>query len=127
MYAAVRMSTLCFFAVSSTSLNDLTITSSRRSLIVAPRPKGVWRSCTHSVRVESLRVCDRAARVREADDHRAELGHELRGEAASVAEALDHHARAFEVHVEMLGGLDDRVDRAARRRLVTAFASADGE
>src|SRR2546423_4117756 len=48
IYAAVRMSTLCFFEVSRTSLKDFTITSLRRALIVASRQNRFWRSCTHS-------------------------------------------------------------------------------
>ena len=48
MYAAVRMSTLFFLCISRTSLNDLTMTSLRRALIVASRQKRFCRSCTHS-------------------------------------------------------------------------------
>src|SRR2546422_901978 len=48
MYAAVRMSTLFFFCMSRTSLNDFTMTSLSRALIVASRQNRFCRSCTHS-------------------------------------------------------------------------------
>src|SRR5258708_1170108 len=55
------------------------------------------------------------------------LGRELCREGDRIAGTRDGDAGAFQVHVEMLRGLDDRVDRAARRRLVPSFASADRE
>src|SRR5439155_15663189 len=79
------------------------------------------------VRIEALWIEDAAARVRDGEHLPAELVHELRRERARVAEALHDHPRTLEVHPEVLRRLDDRVDRAARGRLVAAFAPADRE
>ena len=80
-----------------------------------------------AVRIEPLRVRDRPARIGQPDNDGAELVHELRREAARVAEPLDHDSCALEVHAQVLRRLDDRVDGAACRRLVAALASSDGE
>src|SRR2546428_333199 len=114
MYAAVRMSTLCFFDISRTSLNDFTMTSLRRAVIVALRP-------------EPFAVGDRPVGARRADDGGAGLRHQLGGEAAGVPEPLHDDARPLEVHPGVLARLDDRVHGAARRPLVPSFAPADGK
>ena len=81
----------------------------------------------HAIRVDTLRVHDRACRIREPDDHGPELSHQLRREATGVSESLHDDACALEVHAQVLRRLDDRVHRATCRRLVAAFASTDRE
>ena len=67
--------------------------------------------------VEALGIVDPAGRVGDRDDGRPFLADEPRRDRARVAEPLDGHAGRLEVHADMGGGLDDRVDAAARRRL----------
>jgi hypothetical protein len=76
------------------------------------------------VDVEPVHVADATRRVGHRDDRRALLGHELGGDRPGIAEPLDRDARGAEVHAQVLGSLDHRVDAATRRRLVAPLRPA---
>jgi len=104
---------------------DELVGGDRLDAVEVVEPAAVLQVLAQGVAVDAGLVVDRAERVRDADDLRAEVLQDRGGPGAHVAESLHDDARVGRREAEMRGGLAEAQDDAAPCRGLAAVGAAE--